>query len=168
MSSPAPGRTDQSWTDHSHRESGSPEDGSLELDKILGAGRKIEQLPKGKIYLEAPIEMKVGDKRAVDARVGINVPDDILRGHVRAGDQSIPGMLLVSHEMIATLSGPGFAITRTTSEKQTVANGFPTVWQWDVEAKQNEIADRDPKGGVATIGPAKAIACRGWGGGLGE
>ena len=108
-----------------------------ELVKMGELGRKTERLPKGKIYLDAPIEMKVGDKRVVDARVGINVPDNVLRGHVRAGDQTIPGTLLVSHEMIATLSGPGFAITRTTPEKQTVANGFPTVWQWDVEAKQD-------------------------------
>src|SRR6516165_6148201 len=108
-----------------------------ELRKMEALGRTVEQLPKGKIYLEAPSEMKVGDKRAVDARVGINVPDEVLRGHVRAGDQSIPGTLPVSHEMIATLSGPGFAITRTTPEKQTVANGFPTVWQWDIEAKQD-------------------------------
>jgi hypothetical protein len=39
--------------------------------------------------------------------------------------------------MIATLSGPGFAIMRTTPEEQTVAGGFPTVWEWDIEAKQD-------------------------------
>jgi hypothetical protein len=135
--------------DDLHREIGAPLDlqydrdlqyglgPNNELAKIVGLGRALERLPKGKIYLDAPIEMKVGDKRTVDARVGVNVPDEVLRGHARAGDQSIGGTLGVSHEMIATLSGPGFAITRTTPEKQTVAEGFPTVWQWDIEAKQN-------------------------------
>jgi len=80
--------------------------------------------------------MKIGDKRTADARVGINVPDDVLQGRTRAGDQSSEGTLRVSHEMIATLTGPGFAITPTTPEKQTVAEAFPTVWEWEVEAKQ--------------------------------
>jgi hypothetical protein len=79
--------------------------------------------------------MKVSDKRNVEARVGVNVPDDVLRHHARAGDQSKEGVLRVSHEMVATLSGPGFAITPITPERQTVAEGFPTVWEWEIEAK---------------------------------
>jgi hypothetical protein len=42
--------------------------------------RQLDQLPRGKIYLDAPTEMKVSDKRTVDARVGVNAADDILRG----------------------------------------------------------------------------------------
>jgi hypothetical protein len=98
-------------------------------------GQELQQLPKGKIYLSAPIEMKVSDKRVVDARVGLNVPEEVLKGHARAGDQSTEGTLRVSHEMVAILSGPGFAITSITPEKQAVAEGFPTVWEWEVEAK---------------------------------
>jgi hypothetical protein len=78
--------------------------------------QKPEQLPKGKIYLDAPTEMKVSDKRTVDARVGVNIADDILRGHARAGDQSVEGTFPVSHEMIATLNGSGFAIAMITPE----------------------------------------------------
>jgi hypothetical protein len=107
----------------------------LEGAQMRALKREIDQLPKGKIYLNAPVEMKVGDKRIVDARVGVKVPDDILRGHARAGEHRTEGMLRVSHEMVATLSAPGFAITSITPEKQAVAEGFPTVWEWEVEAK---------------------------------
>src|SRR6516165_10632156 len=79
--------------------------------------------------------MKVSDKRTVDARVGINIADDILRGRARAGDQSVEGTLPVSHQMIATLNGPGFAIAKITPQKQTVAEGYATVWEWEIEAK---------------------------------
>ena len=41
----------------------------------------------------------------------------------------------MSYEVLAILSGPGFAITSVTPEKQTVAEGFPTVWEWAIEAK---------------------------------
>ena len=37
--------------------------------------------------------------------------------------------------MIATLSGPGFKIDAITPERQAIAEGFPTVWSWNVEAK---------------------------------
>ena len=79
--------------------------------------------------------MKVSDKRTVDARVGINIADDILRGRARAGDQSVEGTLPVSHQMIATLNGPGFAIAKITPQKQTIAEGYATVWEWEIEAK---------------------------------
>jgi len=79
--------------------------------------------------------MKVADKRNVDARVGVDVTDEGLKGRIRAGDQSIEAPLRVSHEMVATLSGPGFAVTPVTPGKQSVAEGFTTVWDWEVEAK---------------------------------
>jgi hypothetical protein len=87
------------------------------------------------------MEMKVSDRRSVAARVGVNVPDDILKGHTRVGDQTAQATVRVSHEMTATLNGPGFKIIRTTPEKQTVAEGFPTVWQWEIEAKQDGLQE---------------------------
>jgi hypothetical protein len=110
-----------------------------ELTQMQALRKRLEQLPQVKIYLDAPIAMKVSDRRSVDARVGVSVPDDILKGHTRVGDQTAEATVRVSHEMIATLSGPGFKITRTTPEKQTVAEGFPTVWQWEIEAKQDGV-----------------------------
>ena len=108
-----------------------------EQEKIIRSGQEIEQLPKGKIYLHAPMQMKVGDRRSVDARVGVDVPDEILKGqNNRAGDQTAQGTLRVSHEMTATLNGPGFKIEPITPEQQTVAEGFPTVWQWQIEAEK--------------------------------
>jgi phytoene dehydrogenase-like protein len=91
----------------------------------------------GKIYLHAPVEMKVGDRRGVDAHVGVNVPDEILQGRVRPGEQIKEALLRVSYEMIATLHGPGFKINPTTPEQQTVADGLPTVWEWEIEANQD-------------------------------
>jgi hypothetical protein len=106
-----------------------------QFERIRAVGRELQSLPLGKVYYFAPNEMKVSEKRNVTARVGINVSDDVLRAGNRPGDQSGGGVLRVSHEMIATLSGPGFAITPITAEKQTVAEGFPTVWEWEIEAK---------------------------------
>jgi hypothetical protein len=81
--------------------------------------------------------MNLGDTRAVYANVGINVPIELLQKHSRPTDQSHEAVLSVSSEMSATLTGPGFAITPITPEQQGVAEGFPTVWSWNVEAKQD-------------------------------
>jgi hypothetical protein len=97
----------------------------------------LEQLPTGKIVLEAPKAMKVGEVREVHANVGINVPIEVLRKHSRIEDtQSTEGALRVSSEMIAVLTGPGFKIIATKPEQQSVAEGFPSVWSWDIEARQ--------------------------------
>jgi hypothetical protein len=115
-----------------------PSPGALitEHAKMQVVGQALRQLPLGKIYLEAPMNMRVGDKQSVAARVGIGVSADVLRGTARVGQQTTSGALRVSHQMIATLTGPGFAITPTTPEEQTIAEGFPTVWEWMIEAKQ--------------------------------
>jgi hypothetical protein len=110
--------------------------GDNEIRKMEQARQELERLPKGKIVLDAPKAMKVGDIRAVYANVGINVPIELLRRHSRPTDQSHEAFLSVSREMGATLTGPGFSITPTTHEQQGVAEGFPTVWSWNVEAKQ--------------------------------
>jgi hypothetical protein len=110
--------------------------GDNETRKLQQARQTLERLPKGKIVLDAPKAMSVGDTRAVYANVGINVPIELLRKHSRPTDQSHEAVVSVSSEMAATLTGPGFAITPTTPEQQGVAEGFPTVWSWNVEAKQ--------------------------------
>ncbi len=97
----------------------------------------LEALPKGNIVLHAPNAMRVGERRNVEANVGINVPMEILRKPPRSQDQAIEGSLRISAEMAATLDGPGFKIDAVTPEKQTIAEGFPTVWSWDVEAKED-------------------------------
>jgi hypothetical protein len=113
------------------------------------------------------MEMKVGDRRSVDARVGVNVPNEILHGHARVGDQTTSGSLRVSYQMIATLHGPGFKITRTTPEQQMVAEGLPTVWEWDIEAKQDGVQELEatlyalipdgPVSGNAAVGSQQRI-----------
>jgi hypothetical protein len=112
------------------------EAGPNEIRKMEQARQELERLPKGKIVLDAPKAMKVGDMRAVYANVGINVPIELLRRHSRPTDQSHEAFLSVSREMGASLTGPGFSITPTAHERQGVAEGFPTVWSWNVEAKQ--------------------------------
>ena len=108
------------------------------LSKITKLGEMLQQLPIGHIFLAAPKTMKVSEVRSVEARVGINVPMEILRQQILAGGaQTVEGSLRTSSEMIATLSGPGFKITATTPEQQSVAEGFPTGWEWNVEAMQD-------------------------------
>jgi hypothetical protein len=113
-----------------------PAEPGSELRKIKSNEKVLKELPEGKIVLDAPTRMKVGDIRAVYANVGINVPIEVLRKHTHASDQSIEASLKVAHAMTAVLTGPGFQIAATTPEKQSVAEGFPTVWSWDIEAKQ--------------------------------
>jgi hypothetical protein len=111
------------------------------LTTMQARGREVQQLPQGKIYLNAPKEMKVGDRRSVDARVGLHVLDDTLNSHSRVDDQSLPGSLKVSPEMVATLKGAGFLITPTSPEQQTVAEGIATAWSWEIEAKQDGLQE---------------------------
>jgi hypothetical protein len=96
---------------------------------------RIERLPQGKFSLNAPTAMTVGDKRSVEIRVGVNIADDVLKGSARPGNQAAEGPLKVSHYMIATLNGGGFEIRPITPEEQSVAQGFPTVWDWEIEAR---------------------------------
>jgi len=114
-----------------------PTSDSKDLAQIVENRKRIEQLPKGDIVLDAPTTMKVSETRAVHANVGVNVPIETLRGGLRPGSQVDEGKLAVSSEMVAVLSGPGFKITATTPEQQSVAEGYPTVWSWDVEAKSS-------------------------------
>jgi hypothetical protein len=100
------------------------------------AGKALHTLPAGKIVLDAPKRMKVAEVRAVYANVGIHVPDELLRKHSLEGGQSTDDPIRVSTEMLATLTGPGFRIVATTPEHQNVAEGFPTVWSWNIEATQ--------------------------------
>jgi hypothetical protein len=106
------------------------------LTRMLTLGRKLDALPQGAIFLHAPKAMTVGDARRVEATVGINIPPEVLRKQSHPEDQSIEGMARLSSEMIATLEGPGFAISATSPEQQNVAAGFPTVWSWKIEAVQ--------------------------------
>jgi hypothetical protein len=107
------------------------------LAVMTARGAVLEALPKGNIVLHAPDAMTVGEKRTVEANVGVNVPIEILRRQLTSRDHTIEGSLRVSSEMIAILNGPGFKIDAVTPEKQPIAEGFATVWSWNVEAKQD-------------------------------
>ncbi len=100
-------------------------------------GKALQALPKGNIVLHAPNAMRVGERRIVEANVGVNVLIETLRKPLSSRDQTFEGSLRVSSEMVAILNGPGFRIEAVTPEKQTIAEGFPTVWSWNVEAKQD-------------------------------
>jgi hypothetical protein len=104
--------------------------------KMAALRKAIEALPKGNIVLDAPSKMAVDDEREVKASVGLNVPITKLRQQSGPSDQQVEGSLSLSPEMAATLSGPGFTIGQITPEKQSIAEGYPTVWTWDVTAKQ--------------------------------
>jgi hypothetical protein len=99
-------------------------------------GDALRALPVGRIVLLAPAKMKVGDARQVEANVGLDVPEDVLKRNLRSGDQKLESIARVSTEMAATLTGAGFKITPVSPEQQTLAVGFATVWTWTVEAKE--------------------------------
>lgn len=51
-------------------------------------------------------------------------------------DKAVERTLHVSSEMEATLNGAGFKIEAVTPARQAIAEGFPTVWSWNVEAQE--------------------------------
>jgi hypothetical protein len=83
----------------------------------------LEHLPAGKIAIEAPIAMKVGDKRKIDATAGLGIDAELLK-NAKPGSKKYEGLLRVSAEMAATLRGPGFKIEATTPEQQP-GRGIP-------------------------------------------
>jgi hypothetical protein len=97
-------------------------------------GKKLRLLPEGKIVLLAPTKIKVGERRKIEARVGLNVPIETLQKRLDPQDQKIEGPLRVSTEMLMVLDGPGFTIEAITPEQQAIAEGFATVWSWNVKA----------------------------------
>lgn len=103
-------------------------------EDISRRSRILDALPKADIVLDAPEKMKVGDKRQVDANIGINVPMEILKRKPRPGDRQIQSVARVSSQMAAALTGPGFEINLKTPEIQSVAEGYPTVWSWTIKA----------------------------------
>jgi hypothetical protein len=108
-------------------------------EKMKALRKAIEALPKGNIALRAPTKMTVGDQSEVKASVGFNVPIATLEKQLGLGpsDQKIEGELRLSGDMAATLHGSGFTIEPPTpAEQQSIAEGFPTVWSWNVTAKQ--------------------------------
>ena len=110
-----------------------PSDAAKKMEALRKA---IEGLPKGNIVLDAPSKMAVDDEREVKATVGINVPISELRKQSAPSNQQVEGSLYLSPQMTATLSGPGFKIEQITPEKQSIAEGFPTIWSWNVTAKR--------------------------------
>jgi hypothetical protein len=98
-------------------------------------GKQLKALPMGNIAIHFPKSMKVGDSRNLTSNVGIEVPKTILRNSLPA-DQIFEAPLRISSRMRATLDGPGFKITPTTPERQTIAAGFANEWDWNVEAKE--------------------------------
>jgi hypothetical protein len=107
-----------------------------QLGKIVSFGNSLKQLPSGNVVIDAPTAMTVDDVRNVSVRVGHNVRMDDLKKKFKETDQQVEGTLRVSAEMAATLTGAGFKIEPNTSERQNIAESFPTEWTWNVTAKQ--------------------------------
>jgi hypothetical protein len=122
--------------DHGIKPAGDNQLENLIKHKIVVIGEVLKKLPDGKIVIDAPKRMKVDDTRTVYANVGVNVPFEHLRKHLRPEDQSLEGALKVSNEMYATLTGEAFGIARNSPETQGVAEGFPTIWSWNVKAEK--------------------------------
>src|SRR5262249_48921371 len=123
---------------------------STEQQKMAVFKWALDALPKGNIVVDAPKEMKVSDKRTVNARVGVDVPRQLLISLIgrtlshgtqsieqalERGTQILESDIKISSSMIATLNGPGFDIRAVTPEQQNIAAGYPTVWTWNIEAK---------------------------------
>jgi hypothetical protein len=106
-------------------------------DLMRRRGEALKALPEGSIVLQAPTAMKVGDKRKVEARVGLDVPSGTLKLRSNSQDQTFEASLPLSADMVAVLSGSGFTIEAITHQQQSVAAGFPTVWEWNVQAKED-------------------------------
>jgi hypothetical protein len=123
---------------HAHRaeprpESLAPKDNAA--SDIAGRGALLAKLPLAKVVLDAPKDMTSGDKKQVELRLGVNVPDQELTRPNEPHNQQIPGEAHVSAQVQVDLDGPGFVIEPKTARQQSIAEGFPAVWRWDVQAQ---------------------------------
>ncbi|HEV7305240.1 hypothetical protein [Ensifer sp.] len=100
--------------------------------KTLGA--IIQTLPDGRVTLNAPKRMTLGEMREVSALVGVGVPREKLEAVFREGDQHFAGAAKISHKMRARLTGVNFKVEGVTTEEQVVALGVPSLWKWKVNA----------------------------------
>lgn len=107
-----------------------------EGDKVGLLGQALRTLPKGKILLVAPEAMTSEEEREVTAIVGREISNTALRKYIGPSDQAETGTLHVSSRMMATLTGPNFAVTPMTPDVQTIADGFYTEWRWQVKARK--------------------------------
>lgn len=107
---------------------------SLAYLQMRDLGATIHTLPDGKVTLNAPSQMTVGDVREVSALVGVGVAKEKLEEVFRQGDQHFSGDAKISHKMRARLTGANFKIEGVTTEEQVVALGLPTMWKWKVDA----------------------------------
>jgi hypothetical protein len=107
-----------------------------DIERLVILGRVLESLPKGNVVLDAPTNMVVGDRRQVTATVGYNVPIIALIKTISTSRQQLFGSLRISSEMSARLIGAGFDIKSSTTDAQTIAQGFAAEWNWVITAEQ--------------------------------
>jgi hypothetical protein len=107
-----------------------------ETQKMALGAAAIKNLPQGKIVLAAPEKMVVGETKEVSSKIGINVPSNKLKFPVAIDVQTQEGVLLISREMAADLSGAGFDITAQSPRKQPVTTSLVTAWNWTIKANE--------------------------------
>ncbi|PND29091.1 hypothetical protein [Sinorhizobium sp. M4_45] len=104
------------------------------LRQMRSLGETIQSLPDGKVALNAPTQMTVGEPREISAVVGVGVPTEELAEVFRKGDQHFSADAKVSHKMVARLTGANFKVEEYTTGQQLIALGNPTMWKWRVTA----------------------------------
>jgi hypothetical protein len=91
----------------------------------------LAALSADRIVFNPPGQMTEGAHERVEARISGDLEQDLTRALTeRGGPQG--GEVKVEASMTAKLAGTAFEIAAQGSERQLVAGGRPTAWDWDV------------------------------------
>lgn len=118
-----------------------PSTQELAISQMYQMGGMVRDLPKGKVVLNVPVSMVIGEFREVEARAGVGVTETQLHNAFKNGDQHFEGSALLSYKMKAILVGSSFDINDLTVPIQQVVATFPTQWRWRVNANKEGPQD---------------------------
>jgi hypothetical protein len=94
--------------------------------------QRFKALNPGKVLISAPHEMRVAVAQPFVVRIAAANQSDGINSDLPAGGQTHTSTMLITPTMRATLDGAGFAIQRTSDERQFIGGGSFTEWSWQV------------------------------------
>jgi len=97
----------------------------------------LRNLLGGNIAFNTPEYVLVGKPQIIEAKLGIDVPQDVLINQLAQAGHKEAASIRVADRMRANLSGgAGFDVSPTGAQEQLVSRQEVTSWTWEVTAKQ--------------------------------
>lgn len=98
-----------------------------------GAYFDLATLDWGSVAFSSPPEIRYDETRLIDVKVSPSYSVEELRAQIRGPSDGT--RLRLAPSMGAKLVGGGFDIVSSTPERQVIAKGDTTTWQWAVTPK---------------------------------